>query len=190
MDYCTLFVLILQVCVNVRGLGSWPQQVWLATCLQSRVWLSTGMEILSFQVRASSETEVFESFFCCTWYTITVQRCATRICYYVFTTKNLLSLSQQDINYNFSKKHIILISCVSVCWCLSGRRFVINQKQISTMDALLNDITHNIGAPLAVRTLYTPRCGHRVSDLTDLQQGAQYVAAGFERFKKLEWVQM
>ncbi|KAA0718120.1 Doublecortin domain-containing protein 2 [Triplophysa tibetana] len=68
----------------------------------------------------------------------------------------------------------------------SGRRFVVNQKQISTMDALLNDITLNIGAPLAVRTLYTPRCGHRISDLTDIQQGAKYVAAGFERFKKLE----
>ncbi|XP_057197934.1 doublecortin domain-containing protein 2B isoform X2 [Triplophysa rosa] len=70
----------------------------------------------------------------------------------------------------------------------SGRRFVVNQKQISTMDALLNDITLNIGAPLAVRTLFTPRCGHRISDLTDLQQGAQYVAAGFERFKKLDYL--
>ncbi|XP_056616591.1 doublecortin domain-containing protein 2B isoform X2 [Triplophysa dalaica] len=70
----------------------------------------------------------------------------------------------------------------------SGRRFVVNQKQISTMDALLNDITLNIGAPLAVRTLYTPRCGHRISGLTDIQQGAQYVAAGFERFKKLDYL--
>ncbi|XP_056326248.1 doublecortin domain-containing protein 2B isoform X2 [Danio aesculapii] len=70
----------------------------------------------------------------------------------------------------------------------SGRRFVVNQRQITTMDALLNDITLNIGAPLAVRTLYTPRYGHRVADLDDLQQGAQYVAAGSERFKKLDYL--
>ncbi|XP_067277257.1 doublecortin domain-containing protein 2B isoform X2 [Pseudorasbora parva] len=70
----------------------------------------------------------------------------------------------------------------------SGRRFVVNQRQISSMDAFLNDITLSIGAPLAVRTLYTPRYGHRVTDLTDLEQGAQYVAAGSERFKKLDYL--
>lgn len=68
----------------------------------------------------------------------------------------------------------------------TGRRFVVNQRQVTCMEAFLNDVTQNIHAPLAVRTLYTPRNGHRIRELEDLQTGSHYVAAGFERFKRLE----
>ncbi|KAJ4938852.1 hypothetical protein JOQ06_028318 [Pogonophryne albipinna] len=60
----------------------------------------------------------------------------------------------------------------------SGRRFVVNQRQVASMEAFLTEVTRSIGASLAVRTLYTPRQGHRVSDLQDLQTGANVFRNG------------
>ncbi|XP_066554288.1 doublecortin domain-containing protein 2C [Amia ocellicauda] len=72
-----------------------------------------------------------------------------------------------------------------------GRKFVINQRQMSTFDTFLSSVTQRVEAPFgAVRSVYTPRDGHRVRALEQLRHGEGYVAAGAERFKKLDYLQI
>ncbi|XP_078279350.1 doublecortin domain-containing protein 2B [Rhinoraja longicauda] len=71
----------------------------------------------------------------------------------------------------------------------TGRKLVINQRQILTFETFLNEVTSNIQALVAVRNIYTPSGGRRVLDLSQLQDGCQYVAAGIERFKKIDYLQ-
>ncbi|XP_068179716.1 doublecortin domain-containing protein 2-like [Antennarius striatus] len=72
-----------------------------------------------------------------------------------------------------------------------ARRIVINQKRISNFETLLREVTSGIQAPFgAVRNIYTPTGGHKVDCLESLKSGEQYVAAGREKFKKMDYHQI
>ncbi|XP_039474934.1 doublecortin domain-containing protein 2-like isoform X1 [Oreochromis aureus] len=72
-----------------------------------------------------------------------------------------------------------------------ARRIVINQKRVCNFETLLREVTGGIQAPFgAVRNIYTPRGGHKVDCLDSLRSGEQYVAAGREKFKKLDYLQI
>ncbi|KAG8442322.1 hypothetical protein GDO86_011209 [Hymenochirus boettgeri] len=70
-----------------------------------------------------------------------------------------------------------------------GRKMLINEKRMGTFEVFLKDVTGGVQAPFgAVRNIYTPRNGHRITSLDDLQPGECYVAGGKESFKKLDYM--
>ncbi|KAM4705013.1 doublecortin domain-containing protein 2 [Rhinophrynus dorsalis] len=70
-----------------------------------------------------------------------------------------------------------------------GRRMLIHEKRVGTFEVFLKDVTGGVQAPFgAVRNIYTPKQGHRVTSLDDLQPGECYVAGGRESFKKLDYL--
>ncbi|KAM4633829.1 doublecortin domain-containing protein 2-like [Polymixia lowei] len=72
-----------------------------------------------------------------------------------------------------------------------ARRIVINQKRVCNFETLLREVTGGVQAPFgAVRNIYTPRGGHKVDCMEHLHSGEQYVAAGREKFKKLNYLQI
>uniref|UniRef100_A0A2K6TZW3 Doublecortin domain-containing protein 2 n=1 Tax=Saimiri boliviensis boliviensis TaxID=39432 RepID=A0A2K6TZW3_SAIBB len=71
----------------------------------------------------------------------------------------------------------------------AGRRVVIHEKKVSSFDVFLQEVTGGVRAPFgAVRNIYTPRTGHRIRKLDQIQSGGNYVAGGREAFKKLNYL--
>ncbi|XP_041961786.1 doublecortin domain-containing protein 2-like, partial [Alosa sapidissima] len=72
-----------------------------------------------------------------------------------------------------------------------ARRLVINEKRVSNFETFLREVTGGVKPTFgAVRNIYTPKDGHRVASLEHLQSGEQYVAAGREKFKRLDYLQI
>ncbi|XP_076798165.1 doublecortin domain-containing protein 2C isoform X2 [Arvicanthis niloticus] len=69
-----------------------------------------------------------------------------------------------------------------------GRKFVFSRRRVANFEALLEQLTEQVEVPFGVRRLYTPTQGHQVLRLDALQTGGKYVAAGRERFKKLDYI--
>ncbi|CAN0343162.1 unnamed protein product [Lampetra planeri] len=72
-----------------------------------------------------------------------------------------------------------------------GRRFIVNAKKTGSYDNFLGELTDGLQARFgAVRSVFTPGHGSRVEHLEQLQSGGVYVAAGRERFKKIDYAQI
>ncbi|XP_031212172.1 doublecortin domain-containing protein 2C isoform X9 [Mastomys coucha] len=69
-----------------------------------------------------------------------------------------------------------------------GRKFVFSRRRVANFEALLEQLTEQVDVPFGVRRLYTPTRGHPVLGLDAVQTGGKYVAAGRERFKKLDYI--
>uniref|UniRef100_A0A4W2H6R1 Doublecortin domain-containing protein 2C n=1 Tax=Bos indicus x Bos taurus TaxID=30522 RepID=A0A4W2H6R1_BOBOX len=69
-----------------------------------------------------------------------------------------------------------------------GRKFVLSRRRVATFEALLEQLTEQVEVPFGVRRLFTPTRGRPVLELDSLQAGGKYVAAGRERFKKLDYI--
>ncbi|KAK8785410.1 hypothetical protein V5799_008223 [Amblyomma americanum] len=63
---------------------------------------------------------------------------------------------------------------------------LVNQRHYRSLESLLEKLTERIRPSFgAIRSLYTPRHGHRVSSIDDLRGNERYVAAGYEKFRQL-----
>ncbi|XP_076083309.1 uncharacterized protein LOC143054256 isoform X12 [Mytilus galloprovincialis] len=71
-----------------------------------------------------------------------------------------------------------------------GKRYVLNPRQVPNFDAFLNDLKRYVPTETAIRRVYTPSGGHRITDYSQLESEKVYVCAGKERFKRLNYTQI
>jgi len=69
----------------------------------------------------------------------------------------------------------------------SGKKLIVNRKQIRNFDNFLDKVTRDTQAGCAIRSIRTPNHGSRVSELEKIKNGGIYVAVGLERFKQLHY---
>lgn len=72
-----------------------------------------------------------------------------------------------------------------------GKKLYITPHRYFNFNDLLNDLTgklpNNLNLPYGVRQIFTPSGGRRVTDIEDLNDGENYVCAGFEGFKQIRY---
>lgn len=71
-----------------------------------------------------------------------------------------------------------------------GVQLNISPRVIRSWDVLLAELSSRIDLPAGVRKIYTPKSGHRVNSLTELQHQKIYVCASTERFKKMDYTKV
>ncbi|CAN8003492.1 unnamed protein product [Ixodes persulcatus] len=65
-------------------------------------------------------------------------------------------------------------------------RTLVNQRHYRSLESLLEKLTERIRPSFgAIRSVYTPRQGHRVGSIEELHSNERYVAAGYEKFRQL-----
>jgi len=68
-----------------------------------------------------------------------------------------------------------------------GRKFVVNRRQVNNMDSFLEYATDTLKPAFgAVRNIYTPAGGTRITKLENIESGKRYVAGGPEAFRPLK----
>lgn len=72
-----------------------------------------------------------------------------------------------------------------------GKKMFITPHRYLTFNDLLNDLTGKLPStvhlPYGVRHIYSPTGGTKIRDIEQLQDGENYVVAGFEQFKQIRY---